>query len=141
MAIKLILTVGLVFLAAGTAAERLEEEESSMADEQGEKSKDVPAEKRVQDARGSSGWTRWFDRDDPLPTADYEALCELRIENPGKICDRPSGIQARVKGKNTPASETREYFVKFSPHEGLVCMDAHQLDRRCEDYEVRFWCP
>ncbi|CAH1274229.1 CILP2 [Branchiostoma lanceolatum] len=151
MALKLLLIVGLVFLVGRAATadasavmenlvETLEdlvgEEERSMDEQQG------LADNLVQEeARGSDGWTHWFDRDNPLPTADNEALCEHRIENPGEICRHPSGIQARVKGSNTPATQTSEYFVKFSPLDGLVCRDAHQLDGRCEDYEVRYWCP
>ncbi|CAH1261733.1 Hypp2445 [Branchiostoma lanceolatum] len=88
MALKLLLIAGLVFLvgraATADASAVLENLVETLED----------------------GWTRWFDRDDPLPTEDNESLCEHRIENPGEICRRPSGIQARVKGRNTPATQT-----------------------------------
>ncbi|XP_035676925.1 latrophilin Cirl-like [Branchiostoma floridae] len=88
-----------------------------------------------------SGWTPWYNRDSADASGDWEMLSSIRSENPGKVCAAPSGIQARVRGSNTPASRTGERFFKFNPQEGIVCRNADQRDRRCQDYEVRFWCP
>ncbi|XP_078597664.1 uncharacterized protein LOC144873843, partial [Branchiostoma floridae x Branchiostoma japonicum] len=90
---------------------------------------------------GCAGWTRWYDRDNPSATGDWETLGNLRRENPGQICAAPSGIQARVKGSNRPASLAGERFFQFNPLQGIVCRNADQRDRSCQDYEVRFWCP
>ncbi|XP_035676191.1 mucin-5AC-like [Branchiostoma floridae] len=92
-------------------------------------------------ATGCAGWTRWYDRDNPSATGDWETLGNLRRENPGQICAAPSGIQARVKGSNRPASLAGERFFQFNPLQGIVCRNADQRDRSCQDYEVRFWCP
>ncbi|XP_066284939.1 uncharacterized protein [Branchiostoma lanceolatum] len=91
---------------------------------------------------GCRGWTRWYDRDNPSATGDWENLSNLRQENPGQICAAPSGIQARVKGANTPASQTGRQFSHFNPQAGFVCQNNDQSGSdRCLDYEVRFWCP
>ncbi|XP_078677910.1 uncharacterized protein LOC144914196 isoform X3 [Branchiostoma floridae x Branchiostoma belcheri] len=88
-----------------------------------------------------AGWTRWYDRDNPSATGDWEVLSHLRQENPGQICAAPSGIQARVKGSNTPASRTGRQFYRFNPQVGFVCRNNDNGRNRCLDYEVRFWCP
>ncbi|XP_035676915.1 latrophilin Cirl-like isoform X1 [Branchiostoma floridae] len=91
---------------------------------------------------GCGGWTRWYDRDNPSATGDWETLTNIREENPGQICAAPSGIQARVKGSNTPASQTGRQFLHFNPGVGFVCRNGDQSgNKRCLDYEVRFWCP
>ncbi|XP_078670996.1 uncharacterized protein LOC144911081 [Branchiostoma floridae x Branchiostoma belcheri] len=82
------------------------------------------------------GWTRWFDRDNPSGTGDWETLTDLRNENPGQICDNPSGIEARVVGTGTPAAVTGDTFTHFNVFSGFVCQPT-----TCHDYEVRFWCP
>ncbi|XP_078584709.1 uncharacterized protein LOC144866885 [Branchiostoma floridae x Branchiostoma japonicum] len=82
------------------------------------------------------GWTRWYDRDDPTVTGDWETLTNLRQENPGEICDNPSGIEARVVGTGTPAAQTGDTFLFFNVFSGFACTPT-----TCEDYEVRFWCP
>ena len=45
-------------------------------------------------------WTRWYDRDDPSGTGDWEPLSNLRSENPGQICDNPLYIEAVTTGNN-----------------------------------------
>uniref|UniRef100_A0A3Q3G2W4 WxxW domain-containing protein n=1 Tax=Labrus bergylta TaxID=56723 RepID=A0A3Q3G2W4_9LABR len=55
-------------------------------------------------------WTKWYDRDDPSGKADWEALKELRMENPGEICDDPVYIEAVTVDTNTPALETGDIF-------------------------------
>eukprot|EP00058_Branchiostoma_floridae_P016783 XP_002602271.1 hypothetical protein BRAFLDRAFT_76958 [Branchiostoma floridae] len=89
----------------------------------------------------ATGWTRWYDRDDPSVSGDWETLSALRRENPREICAAPSGIQAQVKGTNSPASLTGDRFFQFNPLQGIVCKNCDQSDGGCEDYEVRFWCP
>eukprot|EP00058_Branchiostoma_floridae_P007071 XP_002592559.1 hypothetical protein BRAFLDRAFT_68881 [Branchiostoma floridae] len=95
----------------------------------------------VSAAGPATGWTRWYDRDNPSASGDWETLSTLRRENPGKICAAPSGIQARVKGTNRPASLNGDRFFQFNPQQGIVCRNADQCHGRCHDYEVRFWCP
>ncbi|KAM8725847.1 cartilage intermediate layer protein 2-like [Acanthopagrus schlegelii] len=45
-------------------------------------------------------WTRWYDRDDPSGTGDWEPLSNLRSENPRQICDNPLYIEAVTTGNN-----------------------------------------
>ncbi|XP_078681206.1 uncharacterized protein LOC144916087 isoform X3 [Branchiostoma floridae x Branchiostoma belcheri] len=86
-------------------------------------------------------WTDWFDRDNPTGTGDWETLSDLQNENPGRICDSPTGIQARVIGTGQDASTTGEYFAFYDPVNGFVCRKEDQKDGVCLDYEVRFCCP
>ncbi|XP_078675153.1 uncharacterized protein LOC144913015 isoform X3 [Branchiostoma floridae x Branchiostoma belcheri] len=86
-------------------------------------------------------WTDWFDRDNPTATGDWETMTELRNENPGRICDSPTGIQARVVGTGQDASSTGEVFAWNDPVNGFVCRKADQTDGVCLDYEVRLCCP
>lgn len=53
---------------------------------------------------GPECWTDWFDRDDPTGTGDWETLYNLRLENPGKICDKPVDIEARTLSGLTVAA-------------------------------------
>ncbi|XP_019638860.1 PREDICTED: uncharacterized protein LOC109480924 isoform X5 [Branchiostoma belcheri] len=86
-------------------------------------------------------WTDWFDRDNPTATGDWETMTELRNENPGRICDSPTGIQARVVGTGQAASSTGEVFAWNDPVNGFICRKADQTDGVCLDYEVRLCCP
>ncbi|XP_019631664.1 PREDICTED: uncharacterized protein LOC109475460 [Branchiostoma belcheri] len=88
-----------------------------------------------------TSWTDWFDRDNPTGTGDWETLTDLQNENPGRICDSPTGIQARVIGTGQDASTTGEYFAFYDPVNGFVCRKEDQKDGVCLDYEVRFCCP
>lgn len=49
-------------------------------------------------------WTEWFDRDDPSASGDWETLCRLHKENPGKICPRPAAIEAKTLSGLTVAA-------------------------------------
>eukprot|EP00058_Branchiostoma_floridae_P016785 XP_002602273.1 hypothetical protein BRAFLDRAFT_76960 [Branchiostoma floridae] len=182
MAARLLLTVGLLFLAGRTAGTEVFSDDIASPAEGPQEARDAVADEvhklenlvemlqddnlnvsqEVQDsiaddvndvmsaleargpppvATGCAGWTRWYDRDNPSATGDWETLGNLRRENPGQICAAPSGIQARVKGSNRPASLAGERFFQFNPLQGIVCRNADQRDRSCQDYEVRFWCP
>ncbi|KAL2082230.1 hypothetical protein ACEWY4_022048 [Coilia grayii] len=85
-------------------------------------------------------WTKWYDRDNPTGTGDWETLELLRKENPGDgICPRPTAIESRTVDTDTPASETGQQFIHYSPTEGFACMNLPK--QTCRDYKVRFWCP
>ncbi|XP_078578752.1 uncharacterized protein LOC144863450 [Branchiostoma floridae x Branchiostoma japonicum] len=91
---------------------------------------------------GCPSWTRWYDRDDPSGTGDYEILSRLRMEHPGEVCPAPSTMEARVKGSNVPASQTGDHLFIFNTQLGLGCKSEDQEGHhQCEDYEVRFCCP
>ncbi|KAI8513398.1 hypothetical protein Bbelb_100370 [Branchiostoma belcheri] len=88
-----------------------------------------------------TSWTDWFDRDNPTGTGDWENLSDLQNENSGRICDSPTGIQARVIGTGQDASLTGENFASYDPVNGFVCRNEDQKDGMCLDYEIRFCCP
>ena len=48
-------------------------------------------------------WTKWFDRDDPSGTGDWETLSNLLEEHPGVICAQPLYIESVIVGSNAPA--------------------------------------
>uniref|UniRef100_A0AAV2J643 WxxW domain-containing protein n=1 Tax=Knipowitschia caucasica TaxID=637954 RepID=A0AAV2J643_KNICA len=85
-------------------------------------------------------WTPWFDRDDPSGKGDYETIYHLRKENPGKICDKPRGMQVQTIS-GLPASSTGNSFYKNDLTTGFICRNRDQKKGRCLDYKVRFWCP
>ncbi|XP_056219430.1 cartilage intermediate layer protein 2-like [Seriola aureovittata] len=90
---------------------------------------------------GGVCWTKWYDRDDPSGTGDWELLKNLRKENPDEICDNPLFIEAVTTDTLTPAVDTGETFNVFSPTKGFVCLKKDQSDGTCRDYKVRFGCP
>ncbi|XP_035690117.1 mucin-5AC-like [Branchiostoma floridae] len=92
-------------------------------------------------ARSCESWTRWFNRDHPGTTGDWEVLSHLRPENPGQICRSPTDIQARVISTGQDAFLTGEVFASFDVTTGFVCRMRDQPDGTCLDYEVRFCCP
>lgn len=55
-------------------------------------------------------WTKWYDRDDPSGTGDWELLSNLRAENPGEICANPLYIEVVDNATMTPAIATGENF-------------------------------
>uniref|UniRef100_A0A3B4WRV3 Cartilage intermediate layer protein 2-like n=1 Tax=Seriola lalandi dorsalis TaxID=1841481 RepID=A0A3B4WRV3_SERLL len=59
---------------------------------------------------GGVCWTKWYDRDDPSGTGDWELLKNLRKENPDEICDNPLFIEAVTTDTLTPAVDTGETF-------------------------------
>ncbi|XP_046887758.1 cartilage intermediate layer protein 1-like isoform X2 [Hypomesus transpacificus] len=84
-------------------------------------------------------WTKWYDRDDPSGTGDWESLSDLRRENRGEICARPIAIESKTVDTGTPAAQTGQHFLHFSTTVGFVCKNGP--DQYCKDYQVRFRCP
>ena len=39
-------------------------------------------------------WTQWFDRDNPSGTEDNEMLVYIKKQYVGKVCSRPTAIEA-----------------------------------------------
>ncbi|XP_028296104.1 cartilage intermediate layer protein 2-like [Gouania willdenowi] len=87
-------------------------------------------------------WTKWFDRDNPSGTGDWELLKDLRNENPGQICEKPHDMEV-VTTDNPPiaAGNTGQNFYLNKPDKGFVCRNKDQKSLACRDYKVRFACP
>ena len=86
-------------------------------------------------------WTPFFDRDNPTGKADSELLSDLRNENPGKICDNPTAIDARKIDDDTDYAETGQNLTVNATY-GLLCVNEEQQPgAQCFDYKVRFCCP
>ncbi|XP_031178117.2 cartilage intermediate layer protein 2-like isoform X2 [Sander lucioperca] len=85
-------------------------------------------------------WTKWYNRDAPSGTGDWENLINLRTENPGQICDHPLSIEAVTTDTLTPAISTGQTFIS-NPTDGFVCRNTDQKSGACRDYKVRFGCP
>ncbi|XP_070578634.1 uncharacterized protein [Ptychodera flava] len=84
-----------------------------------------------------SGWTNWYDRDDPSGDGDFERLSDLRNDHPSQICSNPTGMQVRDKNSQEIISPDDGNFLHFDTTVGFVCRNA---DENCMDYEVRFCC-
>uniref|UniRef100_A0A3Q3BC91 WxxW domain-containing protein n=1 Tax=Kryptolebias marmoratus TaxID=37003 RepID=A0A3Q3BC91_KRYMA len=78
-------------------------------------------------------WTRWFNRDRPSASGDWETLKSLREEYPGKICP--------AKLKNFEQNISSYKLVIYNTKTGFVCRNKDQKRGRCLDYKVRFRCP
>ncbi|XP_056284407.1 mucin-5B-like isoform X3 [Pseudoliparis swirei] len=84
-------------------------------------------------------WTKWFDRDDPSGSGDWETLVDLHKENPGKICPKPAAIEAQtLTGLSVAAAGE---VIQIDTTKGFVCRNKDQPDQKCNDYRVRFSCP
>ena len=57
-------------------------------------------------------WTKWYDRDNPSGTGDWELLQNLRNENPGEICANPIAIESKTVDTGTPAATTGQDFLQ-----------------------------
>ena len=57
-------------------------------------------------------WTKWYDRDNPSGTGDWEPLSDLRNENPGEICANPIAIESKTVDTGTPAATTGQDFLQ-----------------------------
>ncbi|XP_038134652.1 LOW QUALITY PROTEIN: cartilage intermediate layer protein 2-like [Cyprinodon tularosa] len=86
-------------------------------------------------------WTKWYDRDNPSGSGDWETLRSLQNEYKGEICNTPHYIEAVTTDTLTPAIYTGENFYAYNPTVGFVCRQEDQKDRTCKDYKVRFGCP
>ncbi|XP_075879986.1 cartilage intermediate layer protein 1-like [Nelusetta ayraudi] len=90
---------------------------------------------------GGICWSKWYDRDDPSGTGDWELLTNLMAENPGEISDNPMYIEVVTRDTLTPAISTQETFHIFNPTQGFVCRNEDQKSGTCRDYKVRFGFP
>ena len=81
--------------------------------------------------------TRWFDRDSPNATGDYETLANLRAT--GDACDKPVAVECRRKSDQVDWTATGE-VVTCNTTKGFQCINADQSDGKCDNYEVRFYC-
>jgi len=84
-------------------------------------------------------WTQFFDRDNPSGYGDYETLNHLLNENPGKLCKKPTAIDARLVSNNAPYQSANQ-VVTISTISGFYCVNS-QNSGLCKDYKVRFCCP
>ncbi|XP_034383961.1 uncharacterized protein LOC117727655 isoform X2 [Cyclopterus lumpus] len=85
-------------------------------------------------------WTKWYDRDDPSGTGDWEILSHLHKENPGKICPKPAAIQAQTLTGLSVAA-VGDVIYRRDTTTGFVCRNQDQHNKKCNDYRVRFSCP
>ncbi|KAK6184006.1 hypothetical protein SNE40_006555 [Patella caerulea] len=84
-------------------------------------------------------WTKFYSRDQPTATADYEALYEIRHEHSrDNICAVPSDIDVETL-KGVYYRDAGE-VVKIGPTFGFACFNKEQPDGKCLDYKVRFCC-
>ncbi|ESP03294.1 hypothetical protein LOTGIDRAFT_70514, partial [Lottia gigantea] len=82
----------------------------------------------------NGNWTEFFDRDDPSGNYDSEDLTNIQIEYPGKVCENPIGVDARLL--NNLNYITSGEIVTISPSIGLICKNSDQIDNKCEDYKI-----
>ncbi|MDE1463755.1 hypothetical protein [Spartinivicinus poritis] len=61
------------------------------------------------------------------------------VEKRPKKCLNPIAIQAR-SAKNKKNHYTLKERLNLSPRTGLQCLNKHQSDKKCEDYEVNWLC-
>ncbi|XP_068591948.1 cartilage intermediate layer protein 2-like [Cebidichthys violaceus] len=85
-------------------------------------------------------WTKWYDRDNPSGTGDWENLSSLHKENPGKICPKPVAIEVQTLTGLSVAAAGEVIFIS-NPTKGFVCRNQDQNSGMCLDYKVRFGCP
>ncbi|XP_029903280.1 uncharacterized protein LOC115356303 isoform X2 [Myripristis murdjan] len=86
-------------------------------------------------------WTIWLNRDTPRIKGDSEDFAHLKSDYKNIICDTPLFIEGVTRDEHIPATETGDYFLNYSPTEGLVCRNNDQKQKSCQDYIVRFGCP
>jgi len=85
----------------------------------------------------SGNWTAWFNRDDPSGPCDCETLPELREDYPGKICENPVSLEARLENCDVPYDPSLPNIIA-NLDVGFQCLN--EEDFTCLDYEVRFCC-
>ncbi|CAH1780672.1 unnamed protein product [Owenia fusiformis] len=90
-----------------------------------------------------AGWSVWLNRDYPSGKGDFETTRDFRKE--GRLpCEAPSAIECRTVRTHIPATKTGQVFHKkaaCSVIGGLACYNRKQKNRRCLNYEVRYFCP
>jgi len=88
----------------------------------------------------TSSWTAWHDRDDPTVTGDWEVRDHYK---PSGTCaglkTPPTAIQGRLVKSKLPWTSSGE-VLSVDPDDGLICENRLQVDKFCEDYEVRYCC-
>ncbi|XP_017267251.1 cartilage intermediate layer protein 1 isoform X2 [Kryptolebias marmoratus] len=85
-------------------------------------------------------WTKWYNRDRPSASGDWETLNDLQKEYPGQICAEPLYIEAVTTDEEIPAIRTGDNFYRYSPTVGFACRNQDQTSGYCKDYKVRFGC-
>lgn len=81
-------------------------------------------------------WSRWYDRDNPSGTGDWETRADH-----SNVC--LGDIVLSIEGETlsgTPANQTGETFYAYNEFNGLICRNADQSDGSCQDYRVRYLC-
>ncbi|CAH1780671.1 unnamed protein product [Owenia fusiformis] len=89
-----------------------------------------------------AGWSVWMNRDYPDGYGDFETTRDYRSEK-RLPCEAPSAIECRTVRTHIPASKTGQVFHKkaaCSVEGGLACYNRKQKNRRCLNYEVRYFC-
>ena len=83
--------------------------------------------------------TRWFNRDTPNGSGDYETLSALRAT--GDACDHPTGIECQRASDGVDWQQTGDVGAVCDPTYGFRCVNSSQpIGRKCGDYQVRFFC-
>ncbi len=88
--------------------------------------------------RGVGSWTAWLNRDTPRHSGDWERL--RKFVEKGQVCERPEGVECRRRSDGTQWFETGD-VMSCTREEGAICRNSLQSDGKCDDYEVRFFCP
>ncbi|XP_021374082.1 uncharacterized protein LOC110463626 isoform X2 [Mizuhopecten yessoensis] len=92
-------------------------------------------------------WTIWYNR---LPDDIGDDQSWTTIKNHGyTVCgtEKPELAECRVVGSDESFTERNagviapDYLSEPCTKDGLVCYNYNANNRRCHDYEVRFFCP
>ncbi|XP_070563669.1 uncharacterized protein [Ptychodera flava] len=84
-------------------------------------------------------WTNWYNLHDDKSGGDVEKIEDIREFYPNQLCDNPTAMDA-VTVDGDSVRSTRDVFRQFNAT-GLECVDEDQINRKCNDYKVRFCCP
>uniref|UniRef100_A0A3B4ZW14 Cartilage intermediate layer protein 2-like n=1 Tax=Stegastes partitus TaxID=144197 RepID=A0A3B4ZW14_9TELE len=70
----------------------------------------------------------------------WETLDRLRKDHPGKICPKPSSLEAQtLSGLSVAAAG--DLIYTYNPTQGFICRNKDQKSGNCRDYKVGFGCP
>ncbi|XP_008302437.1 cartilage intermediate layer protein 2-like, partial [Stegastes partitus] len=72
-------------------------------------------------------------------TGDWETLDRLRKDHPGKICPKPSSLEAQTLSGLSVAAAGDLIYTNY-PISGFVCKNEDQPKKMCNDYRVSFVC-
>ncbi|XP_075898218.1 mucin-5AC [Nelusetta ayraudi] len=84
--------------------------------------------------------TLWLNGDDPSGEGDVESIPQLLKTFPGQVCRNPIRIEAQTPS-GIATSQTGDTFMAYDVAFGLACINEHQEDKQCEDYQVILTCP